>query len=400
MKQENHIFTRSSHQEARRMRHSAFTLIEVMVALTIFAIMMAIIFVPLNMGLNLFHIGKTRAELLQAAQDTLDKMERELRKAVYVFPNEALPGVTDRAPYQINDVDSGGQPINPEGKPYVRVSGSGMGVCNVQSRAQAEYVNNPSRLDFLLPNNFYSGSEQLQPVLPLSAGPYLVSYYYRRLAMQRDMNEDGDLLDPEDQIGPDPFDNPIVLFRAQMPYREHNGSTVLDSGNRNVNLLPANIGNTQPARYQKPSDPLFSTFCGGSALSTNRGSYWLNQLAPMNEPNLEPLCKDSNAFSGGSLSPDVPGSHTVMLPRGVSLVARNAYGAASPPDFTPDTTFRCADTDGDHKIDVVTINLAVSSYDENGADRSNGRGNDRPTSAAANDQRVRLSLSVSLPNAK
>lgn len=374
---------------ASRTRRGAFTLVEIMVALAIFAVMMAIIFIPLNLGLNLFAIGQTRSTVLQAANVTLDDMERELQKAIMVFPNEALPGVTDRAPYT-----AGG--FNPNGHPYIRVQAAGQGVCDTDT-AVASYVDNPHRLEFLLPDTFDGTEEQTQPVMPLRAAPYLISYYYRRQT-------------PTSVA--DPFDNPIMLYRAQMPYRENgpNGAILYNGGGRNVNLLPTPQG-TDPSRYPNPTD---ATACGGSATATNRGSYWLNQLyAPtdplsgtLNEPQLEPLTLDSNVV------PKVNGSHTAMLPKGVALVTRKAFHAQEnppvgpSPDFTPDTTFRCADTNSDGKIDQVTITLVVGSFDEGGADRSNSRASDRTgdtqvdPNQGVNAQRIRLTRVVRLTNVK
>ena len=368
---------RAERRHTASRRRGAFTLVEIMVALAIFAIMLSIIFVPLNLGLNLFAIGNTRSTVLQAAHATLDDMERELQKAIMVFPNEALPGVTNRAPYT-----AGGD--NPNGHPYIRVQASGQGVCDTDTTV-ASYVDNPHRLDFLLPDTFDGTSEQTQPVMPLKAAPYLVTYYYRR---------------QNPALTAEPFDNPIMLYRAQMPYRENNGAIIYKGGGRNVNLLSAAQG-SDPPRYPKPTD---ATFCGGSATATNRGSYWLNQLyhptdatiGPLNEPQLEPITADS------AVTPNVNGAHTAMLPKGVALVTRNAFGAA--PNYTPDTTFRCADTNSDGKIDQVTITLVLGSFDESAADRSNSRASDRTGDTQVKDgvnaQRIRQTRVVRLANVK
>ncbi len=387
-------------QMRRATRRSAFTLIEIMVALSIFLVMLAIIFVPLNLGLNLFSIGRTRANVLQAAQTTLDDMEGELRKAIVVFPNAALPNVTYtvdsagvktlKAPYGPTSA------INPEGHPYLRVYASGYGVCDANDPTKAEYVDNPHRLDFLLPDTFNNGDEQVQAVMPLRAAPYLVSYYYRR---------------QNAGVNADPFDNPIMLYRAQMPYRENNGTIVRTTPNdpttgRNVNLLPiaqrVDATNTDSPRYPDPTD---TTACGSAAVKTNRGSFWLKQLyvptdttiGPLNEPNLEPLAADS------TVAPPVNGSHTAMLPKGIALVTRNAFTAA--PDYTPDTTFYCADTTGDGKIDQVTISLVLGSFDDNSADRSNSQSSDRAGDSATsnsgiNSQRIRQSRVITLANVR
>jgi len=331
-----------------------------------------------------------------------------------VFPNEALPGVTDWAPpgHQYSDYQASG--ANPDGHPYLRVNAAGIGVCDTDAgTATASYVDNLTRLDFLPPDYFYINpsnptlsEERVQPVTDaagrLRRAPYVVSFYARR----RDASNSAPSADP--------YDNPIVLFRAQMPYREHNGWAVTDPNppfpntNPNVNLSafgnssaiasPSGtaITNGLPPRYPSPTDPVR---CAGGAASTftNRGSFWLYQFfnpadptQQTDEPNLEPLCFDSPGVGAPYNYPSVPGSHTLMLPRGVSLLARQAYGVpTSAPSYTTDTSFHCADTDGDHKIDQVTITLALSAYDESGADRRGGQ---------PNDQRIRLSHTISLPN--
>ncbi len=373
-------FSKARRPASAATRRAGFTMIEILVALAIFSIMMVIIFVPLNLGLKFFHIGKTRSDMLASAQTTMDAMERELRKAIFVFPNEALPGVTDRAPYNT----AGG--VNPEGRPYLRVNANLIGVCDTDT-ANATYVDNASRLDFLLADNFdtASGTELLQPISPLRPTPYFVSFYARRQKME--------IILPNTQPPPpEPFENPIVLFRAQMPYREHNGAYVPNPVTPSARN--ANLSSTLNSRYPNPAPTSPGQCDATSSNDTNLGSYWLNQFAGTNEPNLEPLCFDSTG-AGGFAS--VPGTHTQMLPRGVSLLARKAYdplsdGTANPnPDYTPDTTFHCADTDGDHKIDQVKITLSLSSFDDIGADRKGGEL--RPQNQA-------LTQTISLPNVR
>ncbi len=91
-----------------------------------------------------------------------------------------------------------------------------------------------------------------------------------------------------------------------------------------------------------------------------------------------------------------------MLPKGIALVARNAFDMTAP-DYTPDTTFQCADTNGDGKIDQVTITLVIGSYDESGADRSNTRSRDNNNASntySVNDQRIRQTRVVTLSNVR
>lgn len=371
-----------SRHSRRASRHGGFTLIEIMVALAIFLIMLSIIFVPLNLGINLFSIGKTRANVMQAAQNTMDSIERDLSQAVFVFANEALPGVS-------YTVDSSGTPsplspysnasaTNPFGRPYVRVENAGEGACDATPPGDSDptdYVDNTHRIEFLLPDTFDGSVDNILPRVPLRPAPYLVSYYYRRQ-------------DPT--VIADPYDNPIILFRARMPYREHNGLPVLDTTNPNLVV--------SSARYPDPT----SIVCTSNKTYTNRGSYWLNQSNQYNEPNLAPLCytsdqgPDSGSVDAAPYEP-ITGAHIPVLPKGITLTARNAFKAT--PDFTPDTTFRCADTNGDGKIDQVNVTLVIGAYDESGADRSNRRSNDEVPQGVS-DQRYRLSQTINLRNVK
>ena len=399
-------------QIPRHRRRSAFTLVEILVALSIFLVMLTIIFVPLNLGLNLFSIGKTRADVLQAAQGTLDRMEGELRKALVVFPNAAMPGVTytvdsmgnkiPKAPYGPTTA------INPEGHPYLRVYDSGYGVCDANDPTKAEYVDNTHRLDFLLPDTFdvYTKEEQVQAVMPLRPAPYLVSYYYRR---------------QNTSVSADAFDNPITLYRAQMPYRQHDPNVIIYDANysngRNVNLLPF-PQNGDSSRYPDPAD---TTACGANKSKTNQGSFWLKQLyvpadpmiGPLNESNLEPLTKSKDILGAAPAPtplPEITRSHDTMLPKGVALITRNAFPdpTAMPPalpNYTPDTTFQCADTNNDGKIDQVTITLVLGSFDDNSADRSNSQSSDRAKDSATansgiNSQRIRQTRIITLGNVR
>jgi len=149
--------------DRRRSTRSAFTLVEILVALGVMMLLLVIVLVPVNLGLNLFHIGKARAEISQANQLVLNQLSRELRQAVYVYPNEAMPGV-----------------------------------------ANAPSVANTSRIDFILPALDNKGAV----LTPTRASNYLVTYYARRLKQK---DEDGA------EVPYDVFSNPIVLWRAQYP---------------------------------------------------------------------------------------------------------------------------------------------------------------------------------------
>jgi len=59
------------------------------------------------------------------------------------------------------------------------------------------------------------------------------------------------------------------------------------------------------------------------------------------------------------------------------------------PSFIPDNTFICEDTNGDGKIDRVTITMTLGAFDAVGAGTSEGR---------STDQRIRITQTVDLLN--
>lgn len=197
----------------------AFTLVEVLVALAVLVLMMAIILVPINMGLNVFHIGKARSEVQQANQLVLNQLAAELKSAVFVFPNEQMPGITNKAPYLTNG-----------GKPYYDPAGSGTP------------VDNTARLDFLLPAVAANGSI----LTPPQANNYVVTYYARKL--------DDDTTKPYDI-----FSNPIVLWRAQYPYSPDPSGAALTT--------PANLTNTRYSNWTDNANKWLLQYDGEPNLS-------------------------------------------------------------------------------------------------------------------------------------
>ncbi|MBV9469121.1 MAG: prepilin-type N-terminal cleavage/methylation domain-containing protein [Abitibacteriaceae bacterium] len=327
------------HRHARRVR-AGFTLVEMMVALAILSLMMTIIFVPLNLGLNFFHIGNARSQLQQSAQAMLNRMSAELRQASFVFPNDALPGVTDKAPYTNN----GGLPYyqSTTFDETVDASAASSTPKSIVCGSNKQPAGNPSRIDFLLPKMATNGS----PQLPLTPGTYLVTYYARRQTP----------FDSSFKSNPfDGVDNPIVMYRAQMPLFDNSSP-------------PKKMVDISDSRYP-------SGACSGNEDQT---SFWLTE-SEYGEPNLEPL-----SINDGSPNPTFA-SHDLLTPRGMGLLASHAtdptLGATA---FVPNTIFLCQDTDGDGKIDHVRITLDLAQYDEAGAMQT--------------AQNVRLSEDVDLPN--
>ena len=274
-----------------------FTLLEVLVTLALMAIMLAIVFVPLNSAFNIFQIGNSRNDLQLATRQTLSQLDSDLRKAVYVFPNSTLPGVTDKAPFN--------------GAPYFKGA-----ACDDTNR-----VSNVGRIDMLLPLHddeifpVPSPAPNGSVVSPLRPAYYLVTYYVR-------------LAEPTKAY--DALSNPLYLFRAKMPYRNSDPAQ---------NFTNINVGST---RY------------GASCNAATSG--WLTQDANR-MPNLETYTLDATGST-----PEIAGSHTLASPRDLSLPPMSDDTANL--DLRPrGTSFICEDTNGDGKIDRVTVNLTLVQYD-------------------------------------
>ena len=82
----------------------------------------------------------------------------------------------------------------------------------------------------------------------------------------------------------DPVDNPLVLFRAQFPFR----------GMMQTSVTPAGAQNADTSNARFPSS------CT-SAPAQNRSALWVEHNA-LGESNLEPLCTDTT-------DPNISGSH-------------------------------------------------------------------------------------------
>ena len=77
-----HRFLSSS--VARRASRAGFTLVEILVALGIMMLLLTVIFVPLRLGFDSFHVGNAKAQVQQAAKATTNQIEDEIRRAIYI----------------------------------------------------------------------------------------------------------------------------------------------------------------------------------------------------------------------------------------------------------------------------------------------------------------------------
>jgi hypothetical protein len=155
----------------------------VLVALAVMMLLLTIILVPVNLALDIFHIGKARNEVQQANRLVMNQMIADLKQAVFVYPNEAMPGITDKPPYSNNS-----------NYPYYDTNA-------------AAGVSNTARIDMLLPAQNTNGAI----LTPLQATNYIVTYYARRLKYNAGTADY------------DQYSNPIVLWRAQYAYKTDGG---------------------------------------------------------------------------------------------------------------------------------------------------------------------------------
>ena len=353
-----------SPRSIRRSRR-AFTLIEVLVALGILAILLAIIVLPLRLGFDSFNKGNAQTLTQSAVQATLTDMENDIRQSVYVFPNARVAGITDKEPYVNKDATGTVIPADSAELPYYistdatdtaepgkGAPGNPSGIaCSTNSKPWS----NPSTLSMIQVRRDTSGNV----LTPLAPSYNIVTYYARRQQLSKPY---------------DPVDNPIVMYRAEYP-----AFGLLSDGS------PAPLAVQSPAgAFNAKIDfkrvlPA-STSCTSAAAVGNRSSLWLSHnyygeadllpLTQVGKMGAPPAFQPTGNYDLSSLNASY--SQTLATPRGLALEASNGYRTM--PDYTgtpasiqgalvPDTTFTTTDTNGDGKIDRVTISLGLASFD-------------------------------------
>ena len=353
----------------RRSLHSrrAFTLVEVLVALGILAILLVIIVLPLRLGFDSFNKGNAQTVTQSALQSTMTDMENDLRQAVYVFPNTRVAGITDAPPYArkdamgnvIIDAEGTGLPyyistdVTDTAEPGKGTAGNPNGIaCTTASKG----FSNPSSLSMVQVRRDGSGNV-LTPVAP---SYNIVTYYARRQ----------DLFKPYD-----PVDNPVVMYRAEYPAFGLLGTAPNQTPDPLLVQSPAGAFNAKIDFKRVTSG---SGDCTADAPKGNRSSLWLSHNF-YGEANLLPLTQIGKTGSpitfqnvGTYTIAPASYSHTLAIPRGLALEVTNGYRASAtytglPADaqgaLVPDTSFTTTDTDNDGKIDRVTISLRLASFE-------------------------------------
>lgn len=316
-----------------------------MVAVALFAVLMIVVFVPLTQAARFLSVGRTRAGLQQSADQTMSQLQRDLQRAIYVYPNDKLPGVTDKEPYLSSDPTR-----NNKGFPYIQQG----------EPLATRGVGNTSRIDMLLPDLGPNG----QVKYPITPAKYIVTYYTSRLNTTKPA---------------DAYTNPVVLVRAQYPYADRDG----DKSSFTTNTI-----DTTNLRY-------------GSTAKNG----WLTQGGATLHPDefdLSGLSLNDVTTPTASLNPFVIASFAVVTPRNIALVTPVVAPKIDTADpmksdrLNPNTSFNCADVNGDGKIDQVTVNLTITQFDQQ---VTNG-GNNMKENVGDNRnfQKFTLIQSINLPN--
>jgi len=326
-----------------------------MVSISILSILFLLLFVPLLTSMGLLSQGQGDIKIQDTLRTVLARIERELKSAMFVFPNDGgsttltapvIPPLMGSQPWVL-EVKNGAvfQPGSlvrigvPGQADYAtlwtvqwvtlnRIAVYDPAATNRQLLAQnlgavvtgaARYYDSInadgppqltcgnalraavlSRLDLQLPHNILSGGGS-RVLFPLQAEPQLVTYYVRRR-------------DPATAY--DEIDNPLVLYRAQY---------------------------VQPVVNFPNQDPCHVT---GSSQSG-----WLRDNA-----NLEPVASNQTSPIG---------LHTALTPtEDLNVLGRTVTDpATNNTKLISDTTFTTEDSDGDGRVDRITINLVIGRYD-------------------------------------
>ena len=359
-----------------RPTHRAFTLIEMMVALGILAILLVIIVLPLRLAFDSLNASNAQSLTQSSLDTTMTQFETDLRQAVYVFPNTRVPGVTDRPPYNGQLPYYLSTDATDTGEPGKGTAGNPKGIA---CSGTAKPWSDPARIDMIQVRRDASGNV----LTPLAPSYNIVTYYARRQQLDKDY---------------DPVDNPVVMYRAEYPAF---GIVTATNAPDALRVQSPSGALNAPIDFARPADCTAAT-------TVNRSSLWLSHNV-YGEADLLPLTEVGKTNAPAEFQPDSnytikqsSYSHNLAIPRGLALETTNGYRAV--PGYTvpvapsivgeaplvPDTTFTCADTNGDHKIDRVTISLGLASFNVGAQGKLK---NNQPVGTV-----LRATRTVNLPN--
>ena len=341
----------------RPSRRQGFTLIEILIAVGLFLVLLAIILVPLNQAFKVFNVGRTSIALQNAADTTVKTIAADLRGAVVVFPNDELPGITDRAPYKnplyaltpANACPGAGC----SNAPYMidldpNSTGDSSDSCANRRKFR---VGNSARVDFLLPVRNSNDGSVVSPVKPEI---YVVSYFTQR---QKAIKEPSESFEE--------YENPIAVYRAKTLYQKSDGD-------------PKTGLNTTNTRYGS----------GGC------DSDWLRQIPATTKAQASATGGPPYRAAEAQIPTDADTDERSMVtPRDTAVSTRFVFDPAFPNNINratmqPDLNFACEDSDGNGVIDRVTISLTLVQYEDAGSD------------GKVTGQRVTATQIVNLSNAR
>jgi len=258
---------------------------------------------------------------------------------------------------------SGVDTIDPDPtKPaFYNTAGATANACNSNSGG----TSNLSRLDMIVAKT--DGNSLITPIQP---SYYIVSYYARR----RDITKDYQ-----------PIDNPVILYRAQIPYYNQNGSNFNYLTPTGDILLAGTVPGPSNVVNADTTNNRYGINC------SDRGSWWLAE-SKFGESNLQPLTEGVGATNSDPFT--LYGSHVSMLPTDIGMVTGvdyRGYNDQTPPQLVttytqPKSTFICADTNRDGVIDEVRLNVLLQ--------------NTTPGSSGSNGPQINLPQVVDLPNVR
>jgi len=196
---------------------SAFTLVELLVAMAITAVMLGLLLGPMLQSFNFTRRVQRVAQAQDTARDLMETISREIAEAAYVFDNSRVlnPLTTSNpvndATLQFTLVDQRGNAVTFY-LPYTKIDF----VLPERATANGTGITDPTDGSDYVPPDQRVGKPPLVPVL---AGRTIVRYFVARRDPSRPYSNRNEQL-----LATAALDNPYVLWRAQFVLYERNGN--------------------------------------------------------------------------------------------------------------------------------------------------------------------------------
>jgi prepilin-type N-terminal cleavage/methylation domain-containing protein len=196
---------------------SAFTLVELLVAMAITAVMLGLLLGPMLQSFNFTRRVQRVAQAQDTARYLMETISREIAEAAYVFDNSRVlnPLTTSNpvndATLQFTLVDQRGNAVTFY-LPYTKIDF----VLPERATANGTGITDPTDGSDYVPPDQRVGKPPLVPVL---AGRTIVRYFVARRDPSRPYSNRNEQL-----LATAALDNPYVLWRAQFVLYERNGN--------------------------------------------------------------------------------------------------------------------------------------------------------------------------------